>query len=445
MADAQFQTPTGRVHETLGQWILADGMELVYDMDRSRGATLVDKRTGAELLDLFSFFASMPVGHNHPKMGDAAFRERLLRAALVKPSNSDIYTEAMADFVSTFGRTMPEGFKHLFFVEGGALAVENAIKVAFDWKVRKNIERGLAKGDDPQFGTKVLHFRNAFHGRSGYTLSLTNGFNPNKTKYFPKFDWPRVSTPGAKFPLQGEALEATVAAEKATLAEIHAVLETSPNEVAAILVETIQGEGGDVHFRDEFMVALRKLCDEQEMLLVFDEVQSGMGITGKWWAFEHHSVQPDVFSFGKKSQVCGIAATDRVNEIDSCFKVSSRINSTWGGNLVDMVRCTRYIEIIEEDGLLANAASVGEHLLGQLREIADGSELVSNCRGRGLMLAFDLPSSEQRDQLIAELAKENALVLPCGPVSIRFRPVLDFGRDDADRAVATIKTALSRI
>ncbi|MCR9160305.1 MAG: L-lysine 6-transaminase [Nannocystaceae bacterium] len=443
---SKFNTPADHVHSTLREWMLVDGMDVVYDTERSRGSRFVDARNGDEYIDLFSFFASMPLGHNHAGLEDTAFRERLLAAALVKPSNSDIYTEAMADFVATFGRTMPKGFDNLFFIEGGALAVENALKVAFDWKVRKNIEKGLISGDgDPDLGTKALHFRNAFHGRSGYTLSLTNGTSPNKTKYFPKFPWPRVTAPGARFPLTGDNLATTAAAEKATMAEIRDAIAANPNDIGALILEPIQGEGGDVHFRPEFLQALRTLCDEEEILLVFDEVQTGMGLTGKWWAFEHMGVQPDVFSFGKKAQVCGIAAGERVNEVDSCFKVSSRINSTWGGNLVDMVRCARYIDLIEKDDLLDNATSLGEHLLEVLRGIEGEFDQVSNSRGLGLMLAFDLPSAAARDALIKALWEAKTMVLPCGATSVRFRPFLDVSREDIDEAASRIRTALKAL
>jgi L-lysine 6-transaminase len=167
----EFLTEPTAVHETLGRWILVDGYHIVYDAVRSKGATIVDAATGAEYLDMFSFFASMPVGHNHPKLHDPGFLARLQAATLTKVSNSDVYTPAMADWVSAIGRTMPKGFEHLFFIEGGALAVENALKVAFDWKVRKNIARGLTKGtDDDLVGTQVIHFQHAFHGRSGYTV-----------------------------------------------------------------------------------------------------------------------------------------------------------------------------------------------------------------------------------------------------------------------------------
>jgi L-lysine 6-transaminase len=438
-----YSTPAQSVHEVLRKWMLADGMPVVYDPRASHGSVLVDQRTGDEYLDLFSFFASLPIGHNHPGMQDPAFQVRLVQAALVKPTNSDIYSQAMADFVQTFARTLPPGFQHLFFIEGGALAVENALKVAFDWKVRKNIEKGLAKDEiTPSLGTKILHFRGAFHGRTGYTLSLTNSASPNKIKYFPKFDWPRVSTPGVRFPIAGENLDAVERAEARSIEEIHEAIAAHPDDIAAIIIETIQGEGGDVHFRPEFMAQLRSICDEEEIVLIFDEVQCGMGITGKWWAFEHLGVAPDIFCFGKKAQVCGIASTTRVDDVDSCFEVPGRINSTWGGNLADMVRCARYVEIIEQHKLLDNARDVGEHLVEQLRRIEAEQAPVVNVRGRGLMCAFDLPTTETRDRLRALMTERRALILPSGTLSLRVRPVLDFSRDDVDRTIEILLDAL---
>lgn len=446
MAQGAFETAPNDVRDALGRWILTDGMPIVYDTVRSHGAFMVDATSGTEYLDMFSFFASMPIGHGHEGMNDPAFLDRIREAARVKPSNSDIYSTPMADFVTAFGRTMPQGFDHLFFISGGALAVENALKVAFDWKVRKNAAKGLVDpSSDAQLGTKVLHFRNAFHGRSGYTLSLTNGASRQKTMYFPKFDWPRVSTPALRFPATGANLEATEQAEQASLAEIDAAIAADPNGIAAILIETIQGEGGDNHFRPQFLQALRDRCDAHELLLIFDEIQCGFGMTGKWWAFEHHGVAPDIFAFGKKTQICGIAAAPRVDEVDSCFKVPSRINSTWGGNLVDMVRCTRYVQIIESENLLANAASVGEYLVGKLRELEAEFTAVSNARGQGLMCAFDLPDTAARDRAIAECFEERLLVLPCGPSSLRVRPHLDFTRELVDLAVDRMRAALGRL
>ncbi|MCX4240781.1 L-lysine 6-transaminase [Paraliomyxa miuraensis] len=441
-----YKTAPAEVHKTLGRWILTDGFPFVYDPERSHDAFIVDAVTGDEYLDLFSFFASMPLGHNHPGMHDPEFLARLQLAAVVKPSNSDIYTPAMADFVATMGRTMPEPFVHMFFIEGGALAVENALKVAFDWKVRKNMNKGLIPREgDQQLGTQVIHFRTAFHGRSGYTLSLTNGFSLEKTHYFPKFPWPRVTTPSLRFPTDEHNLAATTATEQLSLSEIRKAFADNPNDIAAIIIETIQGEGGDNHFRPEFFRALRQLCDEHEAMLIFDEIQCGMGMTGKWWAFEHYDVAPDIFSFGKKAQVCGIAVTKRVDEVASCFQVPSRINSTWGGNLVDMVRCTRYIELIEQEDLLANAAEVGGYLHARLLELQESYRLVSNVRGRGLMCAFDLPNTAQRARLLQLLAQRKVLLLPAGSQSIRFRPALDTRREHIDLAISKIEQALDQL
>ena len=176
----------------LARSILADGLDLVLDIDRSSGSYLVDARTGERYLDMFTFFASSALGMNHPALADDEdFRAELAQAAVNKPSNSDIYSVPMARFVDTFARVLGDpALPHLFFVDGGALAVENALKVAFDWKSRHNEAHGI----DPELGTKVLHLRGAFHGRSGYTLSLTNT-DPNKVARFPKFDWPRIDAP----------------------------------------------------------------------------------------------------------------------------------------------------------------------------------------------------------------------------------------------------------
>jgi L-lysine 6-transaminase len=161
------------------------------------------------------------------------------------------------------------------------------------------------------------------------------------------------------------------------------------------------------------------------------------------WAVEHMGVQPDIIAFGKKAQVCGIVVGPRVDEIENnVFSVSSRINSTWGGNLVDMVRSQRYLEIMVEDGLLKNAADMGKLLLEGLAQIAQGSELISNVRGRGMMLAFDLPNPEARD-IFRGLLLENGLVaLKCGTRSIRFRPMLDLDAPSVEEGLAIVEKSL---
>ena len=334
---ASFSVTPDKVFPLLKQTILVDGFHVVVDLERSRGSVMVDALTGKEYLDCYTYFATLPLGHNHPGLEDAGFRKSLMAAALANPANSDVYAPEFAAFVETFRRlAMPEPFVHAFFVAGGALAVENALKAAFDWKAHKNRARGVAGGAD-----KVLHFKEAFHGRSGYGLSLTNT-DEVKVRDFPKFGWPRVENPKLRFPKGGDkaaALAETVVAERRALAHIAAAFDTDPHGIAAILIEPVQGEGGDNHFRPEFLKELRRVADEREALLVFDEVQTGVGLTGTLWAWQALGVVPDLVAFGKKTQVCGFMSTRRIDEVaDNVFSVSSRINSTWGGNLVDMVR-----------------------------------------------------------------------------------------------------------
>lgn len=445
ITDKRIHVQPGQVHEVLSRHMLADGYDIVMDLRKSQGSWLFDARKGRKMLDFFSNFASNPVGYNHPGMDNSEFRERLADAALNKVANSDIYTSQMAEFVQTFGRLAipPSHNKHLFFVEGGALAIENAMKTAFDWKVRKN----LAKGIPGERGGQIMHLREAFHGRSGYTLSVTNTADPRKTQYFPKFDWPRIPNPKLTFPVTDAVVAEVVKAEREAIDLAKKFLLERKDEVAAFLMEPIQGEGGDNHFRPEFFRAVRELCDENEMLLIFDEVQSGVGITGKMWAFEHYGVEPDLFCFGKKTQVCGFASNERILEVDdNVFKVSSRINSTWGGNLTDMVRSQRYFEIIAEENLVSNAASVGTEFRKGLEEMAGKFPgLISNIRGRGLMNAFDLPDGTRRDKAIQEMENNDLLVLSSGHRSIRFRPHLNITSDEVNTGIERMGKSLAAI
>jgi L-lysine 6-transaminase len=424
------------VHDVLSRNMLVDGYDLVLDLARSSGSYLVDARDGRSYLDMFTFVSSSALGMNHPALaGDEEFRAELIEAALNKPSNADVCTVAMATFVETFARVLGDpALPHLFFVEGGALAVENALKVAFDWKSRHNEARGI----DPELGTRVLHLRGAFHGRSGYTLSLTNT-KPVSVARFPKFDWPRIDAPYVRPGADMDALEAE------SLRQARAAFEAYPHDIACFVAEPIQGEGGDRHFRPEFFAAMRDLCDEYDALLIFDEVQTGCGLTGTPWAYQQLGVAPDVVAFGKKTQVCGVMAGRRTDEIaDNVFAVASRINSTWGGNLTDMVRARRILEVIEADELFDRAAEQGRYLRDRLDELADEfPATVIDPRGRGLMCAFSLPAPADRDELIDQLWQRGVIVLPAGKDGIRFRPALTVSRTEIDLAIAAVRDVLA--
>ena len=438
----QLTVPANRVNESLSKHILADGFDLTYDMEKSQGAYIYDSKYERTLLDFFTCFASVPLGYNHPKMvNDESFKKNLLLAAMANPSNSDVYTQQYAQFVETFSKIgIPDYLPHAFFIAGGALAVENAIKVAMDWKVQKN----FAKGYKEEKGFKVLHFEKAFHGRTGYTLSLTNTL-PDKTKWYAKFDWPRVSTPIAKFPLEAENMDEAIRTEEVSIAQIKQAFAEFKDDICAIIIEPIQSEGGDNHFREEFLIQLKEIADENDAFLIYDEVQTGVGLTGKFWCHQHFSekARPDIVAFGKKMQVCGILVGNKVNEIETnVFKVPSRINSTWGGNLVDMVRSTQILQILDEDKLCENAAKVGGYLKQNLEQFAKKFDMITNVRGRGLLCSFDFPSKDIRNKFIAKGLENNVMFLGCGNTTIRFRPALCIEQKHIDEGLTVMEKIL---
>ena len=430
------------VHKILSKYMMTDGFDLVLDLKKSYGCRVYDSRNDKFLLDCFSFFASAPLGCNHPKLTTQEFIKKIGEISVNKPTNSDLYTVEMAEFVDTFSKyAVPDYFKHLFFVSGGALAIENGLKTAFDWKIRKNIEDGKSKNS----GKQVIHFKEAFHGRTGYTLSLTNTFNLDKIRYFTKFNWPRIINPKITFPLNSENIKNVENLEQQAIYEIKNAIRENPYDIAALIIEPIQGEGGDNHFRNDFFIQLRNICDEYGIMLILDEVQSGVGLTGKMWAYEHFDFKPDIVAFGKKTQVCGIMVNNRVDEIkDNVFNVSGRINSTWGGNLTDMVRCQKYLEIIDEENLIDNARIQGKRLLEGIEHLGEKySNIISNARGRGLMCAFDLKTSELRDELRNKIYSNDLVVLGCGEKTIRFRPPLIISEEEIDEALEILDSTLN--
>ena len=429
------------IRKILNKNILADGFDPIIDLDKSYGSIIVDQRNQDEYLDMFSMFASGAVGYNHPYIVEN--KNILGKIAVNKTTLSDIYNIYYAEFVETFNKiAIPDYLKNAFFIDGGSLAVENALKAAFDWKKRTNLEKNI-KAE----GNKVIYFNQAFHGRSGYTLTLTNTSDPRKTMYFPKFPWFKVHNPHLTFPYDDEMIEILIENEKKVIDSINDILSKNKGDIAAIIIEPIQGEGGDNHFRNEFMLELRRVCDKNDIIFIFDEVQTGIGITGKMWAHEHFSIKPDIISFGKKTQVCGMLAGNKIYDLDdNVFKESSRINSTFGGNLVDMYRFKLILEIIKKENLLNNATQMGKYLLKNINSLSEEFPgYVTNPRGVGLFCAFDMTSTIERDKLINLLFKNKLLILGSGDKSIRFRPHLNVLKKDLDLAIDVIYNTLKKM
>ena len=425
------------VHEILSKHLLADGFPIVMDIEKSHGSYLVDQN-GDAYLDLFSMFASVAIGYNHPYL--LKHQDFLGKMAINKPALSDIYPKEFADFMEVFERVaLPKELQYCFFIAGGTLAVENTLKAAFDWKTRLNFASGIEKE-----ASQVIHFKEAFHGRSGYTLSLTNTKDPRKHMYFPKFNWPRISNPKLTFPITEIVLTAVIEKEKTAIREIRNALDNDPNDIACIIIEPIQAEGGDNHFRKEFLQALRDICDEHDILLIFDEVQTGIGLTGSMWAYQTIGVVPDLIAFGKKTQVCGLLANkekfDRVEK--HVFKESSRINSTFGGDFIDMMRFKLILEVIEQEKLIEQIPKKSEHFIQKLEALASKHGQISNIRGKGLFIAFDFPNEQERDKFIKDAFAHRLILLGCGERTIRFRPHLNIMMKEIDEAFTIMEGIL---
>lgn len=429
--------------DLLKRKILVDGFHLVIDIPKCKGSYYFNQIDNQLYLSFYSFFGSQPVAMDHPGLKNKDYLKALFEAASVKIALSDVYSPHFARFVDVFDTTaLRRQFKYLFFVEGGSLAVENALKVAFDWKTRLNLKRG--KKIEAQ---SIIHFTEGFHGRSGYTLSMTDSFDHRKTDYFPKFPWPRIPIPKINVYEEEPHPKTVEEREAKALALIKSHLRDFQEETAAIILEPVQSEGGGNHVRKEFFQALRKIADENDLFLIFDEVQTGLGLSGKWWCWEHFGVKPDIMTFGKKVQVGGIAVTERIDEekIDHCFKISSRINSTFGGNLCDMVRATRYIEIIEEEKLLKNILSRGEEIMKAIEGLSKSFPLTS-IRGLGGLISFDVPTVElQKAILKYAMEKERLILLPSGKRSIRFRPSLDITQAEVKEGMGRLEKTLATI
>ncbi len=433
---------SSQMKNKLGKHMLADGFDFVMDMRKSTGNFIVDRFSGKQYLDMFSMYASASVGYNHPYIKEHA--AWLGELSTCKPTISDVYPEELSNFMEVFSRVaIPDELQYVFFVEGGALAVENAMKAAFDWKTKRNFSAGSRTEADI-----CIHFSQAFHGRSGYTLSLTNTADPRKHMLFPKFDWPRIQTPKIKFPMQDENLAQTITAEDRAVQEIMDAISLHKDRVASIIIEPIQAEGGDNHFRKEFLETLRKICDENDILLIFDEVQTGMGITGKMWCFQHYDVIPDLMSFGKKTQVCGFLANKSKLDLvpDNVFKESSRINSTFGGNFLDMMRLMLILEIYEKENLVENAKNTGAYLLSELELLQNKhSDIMQAARGKGLLCAFDMVSEDLRNKVVAKMYEKDIIILGCGTHSIRFRPQMIVGKNEITMLINALDETLNEL
>ncbi|MEO9309903.1 MAG: aminotransferase class III-fold pyridoxal phosphate-dependent enzyme [Nitrososphaera sp.] len=361
---------------------------------------IIEDVDGNEYLDFTSSVGACPLGYSHPDILEV-LKEYSTNGAH-KIAGQDFYTEEHAILAEKLTTILPPDFK-VFFINSGAEAVENALKIAY----RK---MGPLAG---------IGCNNAFHGRTLGALTFTS----SKPVY--KFNFPELPVLRIKFCTTDDDPEID-AAEK--------ILKE--NKVAFIISEVIQGEGGYIVASRRFIQNLRKLADSYGVPLILDEVQSGLGHTGKWWAFEHYGVKPDIMSIAKALQVGATAFDKRLEPTDRGV-----ISSTWGGGArIDLAVGARIIDVIKRDRLLENAEKMGMLIKKGFSEIV-GKKGITDVRGLGLMIGVECESKEKRDKILLNMFEHGLLGLGAGQKAIRIIPPLIITEEQVSEGISVMHEA----
>ncbi len=434
-----------------GKYQDARTVHFYQDAKKSLGNYMVDV-DGNVILDVYGHIAAIPIGYNHPAMRAAQAEGRFDWAVGYRPSLGIAPSAEWVDIVErTLMRIAPKGHTRVMTVTTGAEAVENAIKAAFVRLARRR-RKGAAPTDEELAACmrneqtmansfKVLSFEGAFHGRSLGALSLTRS-KPIHKLDFPSFPWPTAPFPANKFPLEKHEAE-NKEKEAQSLAAVEAVFRKHPGEVAAIIVEPIQGEGGDNHASNDFFGKLRKLTLEHEVAFIADEVQTCAGATGAMWAHEawNLSEPPDLVTFSKKMQLGGYYAREEFFPAEPL-----RIFNTFLGDPFRLAQLEVIIETIEKEHLLENTRITGDYLMQELRTLEGRyGALFSNVRGRGTHVAIDAKDTDTMNKILGGLKRRGVEAGGCGTRSIRFRPALVFAPRHAAEYLGVLEDVLKEL
>ncbi|MCC6899990.1 MAG: aminotransferase class III-fold pyridoxal phosphate-dependent enzyme [Polyangiaceae bacterium] len=416
-------------------------VHVYQDARRSVGNYLVDV-DGNELLDLYGHIACVPIGYNHPDLLAAWKDGRFDWLMGYRPALGVAPPPEWVDLVEhTLMAVAPRGHTKVLTVTTGAEAVENAIKAAFAWKARRR--RGGASWTDEDArlamvnaqphtnDMQVISFEGGFHGRTLGALSATRSKAIHKID-FPAFDWPVVPFPANRFPLADHAAE-NQGAEARTLQSIEDLLVRDGQRVAALIVEPIQGEGGDRHASPAFFRALRALLTKHEVALIVDEVQTGAGSTGTFWAHEQWDLPepPDLVTWSKKFQLGGVHLREEFLPAEAY-----RIFNTFLGDPLRAAQFGIIRDVICRDRLVEHTQRVGAYLLEQLSELVTRFPgTFSQPRGKGTFAAIDARDVATRDKLLHELRQRGVEAGGSGDRSIRFRPALVMASRHVDEAM----------
>lgn len=426
--------------DELSAYVIATPYPFVLDLEKCEGMWL-ETVDGQRLFDWAGYYGSKLIGHNHPGLYEPGYVQKLVRAANNKVANPDFLTRECLEYYRMLHRLGPEiikraGSLEVYAVNSGAEAVENMMKYLVAKFNQKKIDEGKTISH-----RKFLYFDKAFHGRTVFALGVTQTIDPVATKDFHGL----TSSGNIKLPFPAYASENTYAenlrnALKA-LEQVESVLSLMAEEIVGIIVEPIQGAGGHRVAVKEFFQGLSELAHKYGVYLAFDEVQTGLGATGKMWAIDHFDLPhaPMAIAAGKKFGTGVVYMKEPLEDIGV-------LDSTWGGTLADMVRVVREVEIMESEGLMARAAVNGERLAKGLQALVDKHPMLSNVRGLGLYQGVSLSSSELKGKLV-QVAREEfgLLLLGAGSRSIRTRPNLSVTAAEVDEFISLLDQALTRI
>jgi len=415
-------------------------LNMMTDYENSTGNYIADP-DGNLLLDVYAQIASIPVGYNNPTLLEAAQSKAMTSALINRPALGNFPQHDWADILETgLLRVAPKGLDQVFTGTTGSDANELAYKAAFMWK--RQHERGGSHVDfteheiassmvnqspgAPQLS--ILSFTSAFHGRLFGSLSTTRS-KPIHKLDIPAFDWPRAPFPQCKYPLDEHAAE-NAAEEARCLAETERLIKEWHNPPAAVVVEPIQSEGGDNHASPAFFQGLREITKKHNILFIVDEVQTGVGATGKFWAHEHWNLSspPDMVTFSKKAQAAGYYYGDVALRPNKPY----RQFNTWMGDPARAILFRAIVKEIEEKGLVQNTAATGDYLYAGLKSLAEKyPHEISNLRGKGqgTFIAWDSP---RRDEVLKKAKGVGVNIGGSGEAAVRLRPMLIFQQHHAD-------------
>lgn len=401
-----------------------------------RGIIVTDV-DGNEFFDFSAGIAVTSTGHCHPHVVAAIQKQA---AELIHMSGTDFYYSSMVELAERLSKIAPMPGPHKFYYgNSGAEAIECALKLSRYHTKRQNI----------------IAFFGAFHGRTMGAVSLTASKPQQKRRFGPLMPGvTHIRYPDVYRGCAGGAQDAEKFALGCARFIEDKLFKTvlAPEEVAAIFVEPIQGEGGYVVAPTPFMQELRRICDRHGILLVVDEVQSGVGRTGKWWAVEHTGVQPDIVCMAK-GIASGMPLGITMSRADIMDWVPGSHASTFGGNPVCIAAAMASLDVIEQEGLLKNSEVVGNHMLKRMADWPTKHKIVGDVRGRGLMLGVEIVKDQKtkeyapelRDKIVEESFEKGLLFLGCGPSTVRLCPPLVVTREEADVAVDVLEASITKV